>query len=253
MAPLASSIKNGAASGLLIRTRPAPTVNLPVKSPQRRIGRKLGVELERDRALGGQGRRLLVERLEVGEAEVAPLDREGRRIAVRGLRRDCPRSRRTGRRDRGVRPRARMIECDGEVVVDDGALRRLVFDLEMAAGEGQPVERLGGAGHGFGRGADEGGKAGGASRPRTPRPAEGSGSRPYRRRPQARARRRRRRAGAGRAHRVRAGSPGRPSAAAANGSRPTRPLGAERTVWPAASRTVKPLKPRPTPHESCMR
>ena len=32
MAPLASSIKNGAASGLLIRTRPAPTVNRPVKS-----------------------------------------------------------------------------------------------------------------------------------------------------------------------------------------------------------------------------
>ena len=50
-----------------------------------------------------------------------------------------------------------MIECDGEVVVDDGALRRLVFDFEMAAGERQPVERLGGAGHAFGGGADEGG------------------------------------------------------------------------------------------------
>ena len=138
--------------------------------PQRRIGRKLCVELERDRALGGKGRRLPVERLEVGEAEVAPLDRKGRRIAVRRLRHDFPRSRRTGRRDRGVRARARMIECDGEVVVDDGALRRLVFDFEMAAGERQPVERLGGAGHAFGGGADEGGKPGGVSvRGRRPR------------------------------------------------------------------------------------
>jgi hypothetical protein len=56
-----------------------------------------------------------------------------------------------------------MIECDGEVVVDDGALRRLVFDFEMATGERQPVERLGGAGHAFGRDADEGGKSGGVS------------------------------------------------------------------------------------------
>ncbi len=131
--------------------------------PERRIGRKLCVELERDRALGGQGRRLPVERLEVGEAEVTPLDRKGRRIAVRRLRHDFPRSRRAGRRDRGVRPRARMVECDGEIIVDDGAVRRLVFDFEMAAGERQPVERLGGAGHAFGRGADEGGKPGDVS------------------------------------------------------------------------------------------
>ena len=110
---------------------------------QRRVGRELGVKLERDRPLGGQGRRPFVERLKVGEAEIVPLDREGRRVPVRGLRRNCPRSRRTRRRDRGVRPRARMIESDGEVVVDDGALRRFVLDLEMAVGERKPIERLG--------------------------------------------------------------------------------------------------------------
>ena len=32
MAPLASSMKNGVASGLLIRTRPAPMVNRPAKA-----------------------------------------------------------------------------------------------------------------------------------------------------------------------------------------------------------------------------
>ena len=52
-----------------------------------------------------------------------------------------------------------MIEDDGEILIDDGALRRLVLDLEMAVSEGQPVERLGGAGHGFGRGADKSGEA----------------------------------------------------------------------------------------------
>ena len=39
------------------------------------------------------------------------------------------------------------------------------------------------------------------------------------------------------------------SSASANGLRPTLPLGAERTVLPAASRRVRPLKPRPTPQE----
>ena len=56
-----------------------------------------------------------------------------------------------------------MIECDGEVLVDDGALRRVVLNLEMSVGEGQPVERLGGAGHGFGGGADDSGKPGSGS------------------------------------------------------------------------------------------
>ena len=130
---------------------------------QRRPRRELGVELERDRPLGGERRRLLVERLEIGEAEVAPLDRECRRIPVRSLGRDCPRSRWTGRRDRGVRPRTRMIEHDGEILVDDGAFARVVLDFEMAVGERQPVERLSSAGHGLGGGANESGKVGGAS------------------------------------------------------------------------------------------
>ena len=56
-----------------------------------------------------------------------------------------------------------MVKSNGKVTVDDGALRRFVLDFEMAAGERKPIERLGGAGHGFGRGADEGGKAGNAS------------------------------------------------------------------------------------------
>ncbi len=56
-----------------------------------------------------------------------------------------------------------MIESDGEILVDDGALRRFVLDLEMTVGEGQPVERLGGAGHGLSGGADESGKRGSAS------------------------------------------------------------------------------------------
>ncbi len=52
-----------------------------------------------------------------------------------------------------------MIEDDGEIIIDDGALRRLVVDLEMSVGEGQPVERLGRAGHRFDSGADKRGKS----------------------------------------------------------------------------------------------
>jgi len=47
-----------------------------------------------------------------------------------------------------------MIEDDREIIIDDRALRRLVVDLEMTVRESQPVERLGGAGHRFDRGAD---------------------------------------------------------------------------------------------------
>ena len=32
-----------------------------------------------------------------------------------------------------------MIECDSEIVVDDGALRCLVVNLEMTIGESEPV------------------------------------------------------------------------------------------------------------------
>ena len=53
-----------------------------------------------------------------------------------------------------------MIEDDGEIIVDDGALRRFVVDLEMTVGEGQPVERLCGAGHRFDSGADKSGEPG---------------------------------------------------------------------------------------------
>ena len=38
MAPLASSMKNGTASGLLIRTRPAPSVKRPVNSRKANSG-----------------------------------------------------------------------------------------------------------------------------------------------------------------------------------------------------------------------
>ena len=70
---------------------------------QRRVGRELSVEFDRDRPLGGQRRRLPVERLEVGEAQIVRLDGQGPRIPLRSLRRDCPRSRRTGRRERRTR------------------------------------------------------------------------------------------------------------------------------------------------------
>ena len=53
-----------------------------------------------------------------------------------------------------------MVEHDGEILVDDPALRRIVLDLEIAVGEGQAVERLGGAGHGLGGRADETGDVG---------------------------------------------------------------------------------------------
>ena len=52
-----------------------------------------------------------------------------------------------------------MIEDDGEIAIDDGALRRFVVDLEMTIGKGQPVERLCGAGHRFDSGADESGES----------------------------------------------------------------------------------------------
>ena len=62
-----------------------------------------------------------------------------------------------------MRPRTRTIEHDGEILVDDGALRRVVLNFKMAIGEGQPVERLSSAGHGFSGGANESSKVGGAS------------------------------------------------------------------------------------------
>ena len=55
-----------------------------------------------------------------------------------------------------------MIEHDREIVVDDGAMRRIVIDLEMAVGERQPVHRLSGAGHDLGHGPDERGETGNA-------------------------------------------------------------------------------------------
>ena len=133
---------------------------------ERRLRGELSVEPDRDRPLGGQRGRFLVERLDVREAEVPGVDREGWRVSVGGLHRDCPWARGTGRRHDRVRPRARMIEHDREIAVGDGAIRRIAIDLETAVGEGQPVERLRGAGHRFGGGADEGGEVAGASRRR---------------------------------------------------------------------------------------
>jgi hypothetical protein len=52
-----------------------------------------------------------------------------------------------------------MIEDDRKIIVDDGALRRLVVDLEMTVSEGQPVERLCGASHRFDSGADKSGES----------------------------------------------------------------------------------------------
>ncbi len=55
-----------------------------------------------------------------------------------------------------------MIECDGEILVDDGPVRRVVLDLEMAVGEAQPVERLCGAGHRLDGGPHDRGESAGA-------------------------------------------------------------------------------------------
>ncbi len=52
-----------------------------------------------------------------------------------------------------------MIEDDGEIIIDDGTLRRFVVDLEMTVSEGQPVERLCGASHRFDSGADKSGES----------------------------------------------------------------------------------------------
>ena len=52
-----------------------------------------------------------------------------------------------------------MIEDDREIVIDDGALRRVIVNLEMTVSQGQPVERLCGASHRFDRGADKSGKS----------------------------------------------------------------------------------------------
>ena len=52
-----------------------------------------------------------------------------------------------------------MIEDDGEIIIDDGALRRFIVDLEMTICEGQSVERLCGAGHRFDSGADKSGES----------------------------------------------------------------------------------------------
>ena len=51
-----------------------------------------------------------------------------------------------------------MIEHDREIVVDDGAMRGVVIDLEMAVGERQAVHGLRGAGHDLGCGPDERGE-----------------------------------------------------------------------------------------------
>ena len=51
-----------------------------------------------------------------------------------------------------------MVEDDGEILIDDGALRRFVVDLEMTVSEGQAVECLGGASHRLDRGSDKGGE-----------------------------------------------------------------------------------------------
>ena len=71
--------RNGSASGLFSRTLPAPDrrTGRPSDSsvPSRREAR---VELEGDRPLGEQRRRLLVEGLEVGEADVVGFERERR-------------------------------------------------------------------------------------------------------------------------------------------------------------------------------
>ena len=86
-------------------------------------------------------------------------DGQGSGIPLRSLRRDCPRSRRTSRRERRMRAGARMIEDDREILIDDGALRRVIVNLEMTVSQGQPVERLCGASHRFDRGADKSGKS----------------------------------------------------------------------------------------------
>ena len=86
-------------------------------------------------------------------------DGQGSGIPLRSLRRDGPWSRRTGRGERCTRARARMIEDDCEIIIDDGALRRLIVDLEMTVSKGQPVERLGGASHRFDSAADKGGES----------------------------------------------------------------------------------------------
>ncbi len=48
-----------------------------------------------------------------------------------------------------------MIEDDRKIIIDDGATRRFVVNLEMTISEGQPVERLGGASHRFDSAADK--------------------------------------------------------------------------------------------------
>src|SRR3984957_58023 len=73
------------------------------KRAQRRVGREFSVEFDRNRPLRGQRRRLLVERLKVGEAQIMRLDEQGPRIPLRSLRRNCPWSRWTGRGERGTR------------------------------------------------------------------------------------------------------------------------------------------------------
>ena len=86
-----------------MRTRPAPTLNRPVNARSVDSGASSASSLIAIGPSAVSGGGLLVERLEVGEAEIVRLDRKGRRVPVRSLRRYRPRSRRTGRRDRGAR------------------------------------------------------------------------------------------------------------------------------------------------------
>src|SRR5580693_10099126 len=70
---------------------------LAAERAQRRVGREFSVEFDRNWPLRGQRRRLLVERLKVGEAQIMRLDGQGSGAPLRSLRRNCPGSRWTGR------------------------------------------------------------------------------------------------------------------------------------------------------------
>ena len=127
----------------------------PGQALKRLVRREARVEFERDRPFGEQRRRLLVEGFEVGQADVAGLKGQSRRVSRSGARLDGPGARRTGRRDFRIGLFAGMIEDEVEIRVRHRAMRRIVVDPEAAVGQGQPVDRLGRAGHRLGAGADQ--------------------------------------------------------------------------------------------------
>ena len=154
--PEASSIRNGSASGLLIRTVPAPKANRPDSDWIAPSGASRDFEPERDRPFGEQRRRLLGEGLEVGEADVAGFERQRRPVADPGARRDRPAPRRSGRGDSGFALLAGAVEDEVEVPIGHRASERFVVDFEAGVGERQPVEVVTGARHRIRAGPDQG-------------------------------------------------------------------------------------------------